>query len=93
MRDFSKIGFITFGNPNHYDGAKLMRKELRARMKDEDAKQLVDCFSEAEIKEMHQDNIADVLSDAAPEGYVFEIRKDDHGNSNYGYFAIEEPKA
>lgn len=88
MRDFRKISFITFGNPNHYDGTGAMRKELRARIKDEDAKQLLNCFDPADIKEMHQDEISDYLSDAAPVGFVFEIRTDDRGNSNYGYFAV-----
>lgn len=87
MRDFGKIGFITFGNPNHYDGTGAMRKELRLRMKESDAKQLKGLFSEEDIREMHQDELGDILSDAAPEGFVFEIRTDERGNSNYGYFA------
>ncbi len=86
MRDFSKIGFITFGNPNHYDGTKLMRKELRRRLKEDDAKALAEVLEGEDIKSLHQDVIADYLSDAAPEGYVFEVRKDDRGNSNWGYF-------
>jgi hypothetical protein len=94
--------WITFGNPNHYDGSGLMLRELRARCRDADMEphqktSIEDMeaefkanygykLTEAEaVRHNYSDIIADLLSDMAPEGFVFEIRKN-NGNSNYGYF-------
>jgi hypothetical protein len=47
---FPRMGQVTFGNPNHYDGSGLMLRELRARARDtdEDAKGLDDAVAELE---------------------------------------------
>ena len=99
---FSRAGFVTAGNPNHYDGSDLLLRELRARSRDADEPQLKDAVRDLEtsheedygcklsereaINHCLGDVIADYLSDAAPDGYVFEIRRDSQGNSNWGYF-------
>ena len=36
MTSFARMGFVTFGNPNHYNGSGLMLRELRARCRDSD---------------------------------------------------------
>jgi hypothetical protein len=105
---FAREGFVTSGNPNHYDGSGLMLRELRARSRDSDTGGNVltayegiaaDYLSDfgvplteknASVSCGLQDQIADILSDAAPEGYVFEIRKQ-RGNSNWGYFRCDTP--
>lgn len=99
---FARMGWVTFGNPNHYDGAGLLLRELRARCRDADMEpyqksaitDLEEDFKEnygekltekSAVRRNMGDVIADLLSDMAPEGTVFEIRKNG-GDSNYGYF-------
>ncbi len=99
---FPRMGQITLGNPNHYNGSGLMLRELRARAKDPDgahAKAALDDL-EAGFKEdegvklserlavQHNlcDIIGDLLSDLCPEGLEFDVRRWPDGNHNYGYY-------
>lgn len=99
---FARMGWVTFGNPNHYDGAGLLLRELRARCRDADMEPHqktavsdleADFLAEygekltekSAVRRNMGDVIADLLSDMAPAGTVFEIRKN-AGDSNYGYF-------
>lgn len=100
LAKFERLGFITFGNPNHYDGSGLLLRELRVRAREEKRAEYALEEIEAEFKEDYGiklteaeavrknmgDILGDRLSDLAPDGTVFEIRPDDRGNHNYGYF-------
>jgi hypothetical protein len=107
---FPRIGWITAGNPNHYDGSGLLLKELRARSRDGEefdgpnAQSALDDFTEEyeeeygekltesnAVKRNQGDLLADLLSDLAPEGVVFEIRWNG-SNANYGYFHHDDPR-
>ena len=93
MRDFSKIGFVTWGDPNHYDSDKPMQAELRRRIKDGDegGKACQDLLDSEGLKpkDLSADHIGDLLSDTCPNGYLFEVRKGPDGNHNWGYFPID----
>lgn len=100
MATFDRLGFITAGDPNHYDGSGLLLKELRKRATEDPVVAERVAELEADFKEDHGvkltekeavrknmgDIFGDILSDMAPEGVVFEIRSDSRGHHNYGYF-------